>query len=105
MLADDTEKNGDRRVAVIHTDSTYVCNGLTKWVPNWKKRDWMNSRREPVKNKDLWEKVYKIYLTCRELRPIKLQWVKGHAGDPANEAADELALQAAWGSRRGAITQ
>ena len=72
---------------VVTTDSTYVKNGITTWVKDWKRRNWMTSARKPVKNVDLWKRL-------DERRPrhdVTWEWVKGHSGHPENERADELA--------------
>lgn len=71
----------------IHTDSTYVMKGMTEWITGWKAKDWKNSQKKPVKNKDLWL----ILDALAAVRDVRWRWVKGHAGDPGNERADELA--------------
>jgi len=71
----------------LHTDSTYVKDGITKWMANWKKNGWKTAAKKPVKNKDLWEMLDEAILRHQ----ISWHWVKGHAGDPGNEAADALA--------------
>jgi ribonuclease HI len=71
----------------LHTDSTYVKDGLTKWVHGWKRNGWKTASKKPVKNKDLWQA---LEAAC-ERHEIKWVWVKGHAGDEGNEKADELA--------------
>ncbi len=71
----------------VHTDSTYVMQGITKWIHGWKKNGWRTSSKEPVKNADLWQ-----LLEASTLRHnIKWHWVKGHAGHEGNERADALA--------------
>ena len=75
---------------VIYTDSTYVKNGITEWVLKWKENGWKNSNKEPVKNKDLWEKLDNL---C-EQNTINWKWVKGHASNKYNNLADELATKA-----------
>ena len=71
----------------IHTDSTYVRGGITSWLAKWESNGWLTSAREPVKNADLWRRL------AEAARPHQVEWlwVKGHAGDPGNERADELA--------------
>ena len=72
---------------VITTDSSYVKNGITQWIHNWKQNGWKTSNKKPVKNKELW-------ITLDEksaVHDITWRWVKGHAGHPENERADELA--------------
>ncbi len=71
----------------IHTDSQYVRNGITTWIHNWKKRGWKTADNKPVKNVDLWLKLDEL---C-QAHAVHWRWVKGHAGDPGNERADELA--------------
>ena len=75
---------------VIFTDSTYVKNGITEWMKNWKKNGWKNSSKKPVKNKDLWEKLDKL---C-EANNVSWKWVKGHSTNEFNNLADELATKA-----------
>ena len=75
---------------VIFTDSTYVKNGITEWMKNWKKNGWKNSSKKPVKNKDLWEKLNKL---C-EANSVSWKWVKGHSTNEFNNLADELATKA-----------
>jgi ribonuclease HI len=76
-----------RQSVVLHTDSKYVLDGLTQWLPNWKSRGWKTSAKKPVKNKDLWQALDE----AANKHDITWKWVKGHAGDPGNEAADDLA--------------
>ncbi|MEM6537782.1 MAG: ribonuclease HI [Pseudomonadota bacterium] len=72
---------------VLYTDSQYVKNGITNWINGWKKNGWKTASRKPVKNQDLWIMLDET----TEGRAIEWKWVKGHAGDPGNEKADELA--------------
>ena len=74
----------------IYTDSTYVKNGITEWVLKWKENGWKNSNKEPVKNKDLWQKLDNL---CKQ-NTINWKWVKGHASNKYNNLADELAAKA-----------
>jgi len=74
-------------LVTLHTDSTYVKDGLTKWIHGWKKNGWKTAAKKPVKNKDLWQA---LEAAC-ERHEIKWVWVKGHAGDEGNERADALA--------------
>ena len=74
----------------IYTDSTYVKNGITEWVLKWRENGWKNSNKEPVKNKDLWEKLDNL---CAQ-NTIYWKWVKGHASNKYNNLADELATKA-----------
>jgi ribonuclease HI len=79
-----------RRVTVhLHTDSTYVRNGITKWVLAWEKNGWKTSAKQPVKNVDLWQR---LQAACA-LQDVEWFWVKGHVGVPDNELADELATR------------
>jgi len=75
---------------VVHTDSTYVEDGITRWIHGWKKNGWKTAAKKPVKNEDLWRQL------DAALAPHKVEWrwVKGHAGDPDNERADQLAREA-----------
>ncbi|MEL7033015.1 MAG: ribonuclease HI [Pseudomonadota bacterium] len=79
----------------LHTDSTYVKDGLTKWIHGWKKNGWKTAAKKPVKNKDLWQALDEA---CAR-HEIKWVWVKGHAGDEGNEKADELARRGAEEAR------
>lgn len=72
---------------VLNVDSTYVKDGLTKWIKGWKKNGWKTAAKKPVKNQDLWQALDEA---CAR-HDITWKWVKGHAGDPGNERADELA--------------
>ena len=77
------------RVA-IHTDSTYVRDGITKWVVNWKRNGWKTAAKKPVKNIDLWQALD----DALSGHDVEWYWVKGHAGHPENERADALARAA-----------
>lgn len=72
---------------VLYTDSKYVMDGINDWMPNWKKRGWKTASRKPVKNQDLWQALD----AAATRHAITWKWVRGHAGDPGNEAADALA--------------
>ena len=74
------------RVA-IYTDSSYVKDGITTWIHNWKKRGWRTADNKPVKNAELWQKLDALV----QQHQVSWHWVKGHAGDPGNERADALA--------------
>jgi ribonuclease HI len=69
------------------TDSKYLLEGVTEWLPRWKERGWKTAGKKPVKNVDLWQRLEKAL----GRHQIEWQWVKGHAGHPENERADELA--------------
>jgi ribonuclease HI len=71
----------------IVTDSVYVKDGVTSWMANWKRNGWMTKAKKPVKNRDLWEAL-DAELGAHD---VEWEWVKGHAGHPGNERADELA--------------
>ncbi len=71
----------------LTTDSQYVRKGITEWIQNWKKRDWRNAAKQPVKNADLWRQL--DALAARH--EVKWHWVKGHSGHRENEMADVLA--------------
>ncbi len=73
----------------VYTDSTYVRNGITSWMPKWKKNGWMTSAKQPVKNADLWRELDE----AAAKHDVEWHWVKGHAGHPENERADRLAVQ------------
>ena len=78
----------------LYTDSKYVMDGITRWLPNWKKNGWKTSnKKSPVKNVDLWQRLDEL-AGGHEIRWI---WVKGHAGHPQNERCDLLATSAADG--------
>ncbi len=74
----------------ITTDSTYVKNGITEWINNWKVKGWKTANKKPVKNKDLWQQLDKL----TENHKITWKWVRGHTGHAGNERADELANEA-----------
>jgi ribonuclease HI len=74
----------------LTTDSKYVKDGLTTWLHNWKKNNWLSSQRKPVKNKDLWQ----LLDTEASRHQINWHWIKGHSGHRENELADSLANQA-----------
>ena len=77
----------------LYTDSTYLRDGITKWLPSWKARGWKTAAKEPVKNVDLWQRLE----AAAARHEIDWHWVRGHAGHPENERADALA--------RGAIAE
>ena len=74
-------------VVRLHTDSTYVRNGITKWMLAWQRNGWKTSDRQPVKNADLWQRLQ----AAVDRHEVEWLWVKGHAGDVGNERADALA--------------
>lgn len=74
---------------ILTTDSQYVRQGITNWIDGWKKKGWKTASKQPVKNKDLWQKLDEMNHT----HTIEWRWVKGHAGHDENERADQLANQ------------
>jgi ribonuclease HI len=80
-----------RRCSVkLFTDSKYVLQGITEWLPNWKARGWKTAAKEPVKNQDLWQQLESAVAA----QDIEWHWVKGHSGHEGNEYVDQLANQA-----------
>ena len=75
----------------IYTDSQYVKLGITEWINTWVKNNWKTSKKEDVKNKDLWTELYNLNKTLE----VKWIWIKAHAGNPLNEEVDLLAKKAA----------
>jgi len=75
----------------LSTDSQYVRQGILQWMQNWKRNNWRTSNKEPVKNKDLWQR---LDAACQQ-HQVRWHWVKGHAGHVENERCDELARAAA----------
>jgi len=71
----------------LHTDSTYVKNGITEWMPAWKKNNWKTKAKKPVKNKDLWQQLD----NAADKHDVEWAWVKAHVGIEGNEKADQLA--------------
>ena len=71
----------------LHTDSTYLLNGITKWIAAWQRNGWRTSARKPVKNEDLWRRL----IGAMNGHQVSWVWVKGHAGEEGNERADALA--------------
>ncbi|PWR03926.1 ribonuclease HI [Meridianimarinicoccus roseus] len=97
----DTTNNRMELLAAIHaletlvrpsavtvvTDSAYVKGGVTQWIHGWKRNGWKTSQKKPVKNEDLWRRLD----AAAARHDVTWEWVKGHAGHPENERADELA--------------
>ncbi|TAJ51699.1 MAG: ribonuclease HI [Nevskiaceae bacterium] len=71
----------------LYTDSNYVRSGITEWLRGWKAKGWRTADKKPVKNQDLWQRLD----AAAAVHEVDWRWVKGHAGDPGNEAADRLA--------------
>ncbi|WP_226625933.1 ribonuclease HI [Alloyangia pacifica] len=74
------------RITVV-TDSAYVKNGVTGWIHGWKRNGWKTAAKKPVKNAELWQRLDE----AQKRHDVTWEWVKGHAGHPENERADELA--------------
>ncbi|MGC8203071.1 ribonuclease HI [Aliiroseovarius sp. PTFE2010] len=81
------ETLGRETAITIITDSAYVKNGVTGWIHGWKRNGWKTSNKKPVKNVDLWQRLEQ----AAARHDVTWEWVKGHAGHPENERADELA--------------
>ena len=75
--------------ADLYTDSSYVRDGIGKWMIGWKKNGWKTADKKPVKNLELWQRLD----AARKPHTVEWHWIKGHAGHPENERADELARQ------------
>lgn len=76
-----------RSTITVVTDSAYVKNGVTGWIHGWKRNGWRTADKKPVKNVDLWQRLDEAQAS----HDVKWAWIKGHAGHPENERADELA--------------
>ena len=76
-----------RSSVTLYTDSSYVMNGITRWIHGWKQRGWKTAARKPVKNEDLWRRLD----SAVSAHDVDWRWVKGHSGVPGNERADQLA--------------
>ena len=72
---------------LLHTDSRYLIDGMTKWIEGWQRKGWINASKKPVRNEDLWHDL----IDAAAPHAIKWIWVKGHAGHPENERVDQLA--------------
>lgn len=83
----------------LHTDSQYVQKGISAWIHQWKRRGWKTADNKPVKNAELWRRLDEL----AEQHDIDWLWVKGHAGHPGNERADELANRGVAEVGRGVI--
>jgi ribonuclease HI len=81
----------------LTTDSTYVKDGITKWLANWKRNGWKTAAKKPVKNQDLWQQLEH----CVAQHTVEWLWVKGHSGHPENERADSLANEGMSALNRG----
>ena len=74
-------------IATVTTDSIYVMKGISEWLPNWVRKGWRTASNAPVKNADLWKQL----VAAQSPHTVEWRWVKGHAGHPENERADQLA--------------
>jgi ribonuclease HI len=83
---------------VLHTDSEYLKNGITRWHAGWVRKNWRNAAGDPVKNMDLWRRI----LDAAKPHKIDWRWVRGHSGNPMNERADVLATEARLSLERAA---
>jgi ribonuclease HI len=79
----------------LYTDSQYVQKGISQWIHDWKRRGWRTADKKPVKNADLWRRLEEL----ANGHEVEWHWVKGHAGHPGNERADELANMGIAGLR------
>jgi ribonuclease HI len=75
---------------VVHTDSEYVKNGITRWMTGWVRKNWRSSTGDPVKNMDLWRRL----LDAEKPHKVEWKWVRGHSGNVMNERVDQLATAA-----------
>ncbi|WP_299790959.1 ribonuclease HI [uncultured Marivita sp.] len=82
----------------IVTDSAYVKNGVTGWIHGWKRNGWKTANKKPVKNVELWQRLDE----AQARHDVTWEWVKGHAGHPENERADELAREGMKPYKKGA---
>ncbi|HEY0335213.1 MAG TPA: ribonuclease HI [Stenotrophomonas sp.] len=85
---------------VLHTDSQYVRQGITEWMASWLRRQWKTAGGDPVKNRELWERLHQ----ATQRHTIEWRWVKGHNGDPDNERVDVLARNQATAYRAATPT-
>ena len=81
----------DEKILKIHTDSSYLKNGISSWISNWEKNNWLTSNKKPVKNKDLWIKLAEL----TKNKNITWEWVKAHDENKFNNMVDELARKEA----------
>jgi ribonuclease HI len=84
----------------LFTDSNYVRQGLTEWLPQWHARNWRTRDKKPVKNQDLWQRLD----AAAQRHRIEWHWVKGHSGDEGNELADQLANEGIDAMQKGSGT-
>ncbi len=84
------------RVRIV-TDSQYVKQGITQWIARWRRNGWRTASKQPVKNRDLWERLD----AALQMHQVEWEWVRGHAGHPENERADQLANKGVRSIRSG----
>ena len=84
----------------LYTDSQYLRRGITEWMPGWKRNGWKTSQKKPVKNVDLWTRLD----AAAQRHDVHWFWVKGHAGHPENERADQLACRGAEEAAAAALS-
>jgi ribonuclease HI len=89
----------DDQVVLLRSDSQYVIKGMTEWIGGWQRKGWRNAQGQAVANQDLWQAL----LVAAKPHKITWKWVRGHNGDPDNEQADRLAVQAVNASEIEAI--
>ncbi|AZI36762.1 ribonuclease H [Caenibius tardaugens NBRC 16725] len=82
---------------LLHTDSKYVMDGITRWVHGWKRNGWVTASKKPVQNAELWHDLIEVAAKHK----IEWIWVKGHSGHPENERVDKLASDAAIAAAQG----
>jgi ribonuclease HI len=75
---------------MLYTDSQYLRNGITQWLPNWVRNGWKTANKQPVKNQELWQRLHQ----ATQRHEIEWKWVRGHAGNEHNERVDQLATAA-----------
>jgi ribonuclease HI len=76
---------------IIWSDSKYCVQGYNSWMDNWVERGWLTAARNPVKNRDLWEQTVALRDSLVDVNTVEVRWVKGHSGNPGNDAVDALA--------------
>jgi ribonuclease HI len=82
--------HSERSLVRVITDSQYVVRGMTEWIHSWKRKGWKTASKQPVKNRDLWERLE----TLANRHEVRWEWVRGHAGHPENEEVDAMAKEA-----------
>jgi ribonuclease HI len=83
----------------LHTDSTYVRDGIMRWLKGWKAKGWLTADKKPVKNKELWQRLE----AAAQIHQVEWLWVKGHSGHPENDRVDQLAREAIQTMREAKI--